>query len=158
MHILASYYCVVSCCVSLLKEETVHFTATFLSSQSLNVFSSGCVPFPTLEISLRAHSCFMRTLKATAPLFQSILCSNTAFKSPNPPHQHVGWSYISIPHFHSLYSKAPADLKHCKIISLDPHAKRGGLQTQGNLRISDYYQWRMGSFIPCIVLFRTDKS
>lgn len=119
MHILASYDCVVSCCVSLLKEEMVHFTATFLSSQNLNVFSLDCCSFPILEISLRAHSCFMRTLKATVPLFQSIPCSNTACKSPNPLHQPIGWSYISIPHFHSLYSKASADLKHCKIISLD---------------------------------------
>lgn len=44
-----------------------------MSSQSLNVLSSYCVPLPTLEIGLCVLSCFMRTLRATVRVSEHTL-------------------------------------------------------------------------------------
>lgn len=142
-----------SCCVPLLKGEIALSIATFQSSESFNVLSLGCVPLPTLQISLLIV--VSGGPSRSLCMFQSILCSNTAYKSPNLSHQHASWSYISILHSRSLYCKAC--LKTQQSIFSCCYARWGGCQTQSNLR-TDYYQWGMGSFIPCIMLFRTDES
>lgn len=139
MHILDLYYFVVRSCVPSLEQEVLCSVAIFQTSQRLNILSLGCVfPTSTLEISLCAHIISYR-LSRPLCMFQSILCSNPAHKSPSPSHWNVGWDHISIPCSYSLHSKHLLLLKIAKYFLL-AHAQQGGLQTRGDLRLAENYQ------------------
>lgn len=116
MHVLALYYFVGSCCVTILEQKVLCSVAIFQSSQRLNVLSLGCV-FPTSTFG-NQFMCPQLFRADSLCTFQNILCSNIACKSASPSHWNAGWNHISIPCFYSLHSKAPAAPEDCQILFL----------------------------------------
>lgn len=127
MHILAFYYFIVSCCVTCTGRKSA------LLCCNISDFSKGkcsflrlCLPHFQLWKSVHVPSVVSCGLSRLLCIFQSILCSNTAYKSPSPSHRNVGWNHISILCSYSQDSKASAAPEDCQVFSVD--GQQGGLQ------------------------------
>lgn len=74
MQVLALYYFVVSCCVTVLGQKVLCSVVIFQTFQRLNVLSLGCVPHFQLWKSVHVPSvCFMWPLKAAVHISEHTL-------------------------------------------------------------------------------------